>query len=128
MDNKPKSFWTKAWRGRWSTLLWIGLVACSAIAVVYVVALACGMAQGTGFVSIALIAGGALMVIATLVVMFIRWVSCWRNFRRFLLGLACVITFIALAYLEENLRGKSAWNNFQREWGAKGEKFDWASF
>jgi hypothetical protein len=62
-------------------------------------------------------------------VIFIRWVCyCWRNFLRFLLGLACLAVLILLGYAEENWRGKQAWEKFKHEWEAKGEKFDFASF
>ena len=35
---------------------------------------------------------------------------------------------IALFYTEEDWRGKRAWENYKREWEAKGEKFDWQAF
>lgn len=58
----------------------------------------------------------------------IEWICNWRNFRRLLLGLACFITLVALLYVEEDLRGKWAWNRFKTQWGAKGQKFDLVSF
>jgi hypothetical protein len=36
--------------------------------------------------------------------------------------------FITLFYIEENWRGGHAWEKFKREWEAKGEWFDFASF
>ncbi|HEV2694721.1 MAG TPA: hypothetical protein VG347_17630 [Verrucomicrobiae bacterium] len=36
-------------------------------------------------------------------------------------------TLIALFYAEENWRGKRAWENYKREWEAKGERFDFAN-
>ncbi len=71
-----------------------------------------------------IVGGGILLGI----VCFIRWVWCWRNFKRTLFGLACLFTLIALFYAEEDFRGKRAWNNFKQEWEAKGEHFDLASF
>jgi len=73
-----------------------------------------------------------LVFIATVAVAFIfygtvRWLFCWRNFKRFLFGLACLVTLIALAYAEEDWRGWHAWNKFKHEWEAKGEHFDLAS-
>jgi hypothetical protein len=53
---------------------------------------------------------------------------CWRNFKRFLFGLACFATLIALFYAEEDWRGKHDWEKFKREWEAKGEHFDFASY
>ena len=49
---------------------------------------------------------------------------CWRNFKRFLFGLACFVTLIALFYAEEDWRGWHAWQKFKHEWEAKGEQFD----
>ena len=58
---------------------------------------------------------------------FIRWFFCWRNFKRFLFGVACLATLIALFYAEEDWRGWHAWKKFKHEWEAKGEHFDFAS-
>ena len=52
----------------------------------------------------------------------------WKWFRRGLLGLAAVITIIALFYAEENARGKHAWNKYRREQEAKGERFELKDF
>src|SRR5260221_3670136 len=51
-----------------------------------------------------------------------------RIFRKGLFVIACLATVIAFLYVEENWRGKRAWENYQRGWEAKGEKFDLASF
>jgi hypothetical protein len=45
--------------------------------------------------------------------------------RRILIVLAILATLIAILYAEEDWRGKRAWENYKREWEAKGEKFDW---
>jgi tetratricopeptide (TPR) repeat protein len=52
----------------------------------------------------------------------------WRILRRILIGLAMLATLIAVLYAEEDWRGKHAWENYKREWEAKGEKFDWQAF
>jgi hypothetical protein len=52
-----------------------------------------------------------------------HWLFKWRNFRRVLFGIACLVTLIALAYAEENWRGKHAWQKHRRQWEAMGEKF-----
>ena len=52
----------------------------------------------------------------------------WRILRRILIGLAILATLIAILYAEEDWRGKRAWENYKREWEAKGEKFDWQAF
>jgi hypothetical protein len=43
--------------------------------------------------------------------------------RRAVFGLACLGTLVALAYAEENWRGRHAWQAYRQEWEAKGEKF-----
>src|SRR5207244_3238450 len=58
------------------------------------------------------------------IVRFLRWQFSWRGNRCELIGLACLAVLIALFYAEENWRGKRAWENYEREWEAKGEKFD----
>jgi hypothetical protein len=52
----------------------------------------------------------------------------WRILRRSLIALAVLATLIAIFYTEEDWRGKRAWETYQREWEAKGEKFDWQVF
>jgi len=52
----------------------------------------------------------------------------WKILRRILIALAILGTLIALLYAEEDWRGKHAWENYKREWEAKGEKFDWQAF
>jgi hypothetical protein len=54
--------------------------------------------------------------------------SPWRIRRRFLITLAVIATFIAIAYTEEDLRGKYEWESYKHQWEAKGEKFDWQAF
>jgi hypothetical protein len=46
---------------------------------------------------------------------------------RTLFILTCLATLVALFYAEENWRGKRDWEQFKREWEAKGAKFDYAS-
>jgi hypothetical protein len=64
---------------------------------------------------------------AVAAIAFVRCCAYWRNFRRFLFGIACFVTLIALLYAEENWRGKRAWEKHRREWEAKGEKFTLAA-
>jgi hypothetical protein len=59
---------------------------------------------------------------------FFRWLFSWRIIKRCLIALACLAALIALFYIEEDWRGKRAWENYKHEWEAKGEKFDFASF
>lgn len=68
-----------------------------------------------------------LTVVGFGIVLFVRWLWCWRNVKRFALGLACLITLIALFYAVENFRGYRAWQNYKLAAEAKGESFDIAS-
>lgn len=51
----------------------------------------------------------------------------WRLLRWGLIGLAVLVTLAAALVTEENWRGKRAWENYQREAAARGERFDLAS-
>ncbi len=51
----------------------------------------------------------------------------WRLLRWGLIGLAVLVTLAALLVTEENWRGKRAWENYQREATARGERLDLAS-
>ncbi|MHB8523588.1 MAG: hypothetical protein ACYDH9_22920 [Limisphaerales bacterium] len=61
-------------------------------------------------------------------VRFTRWLCTWRNLRRFLIGAASVITFIALVYALIDWRARRAWEQYQQEMEAKGERLDLAAF
>jgi hypothetical protein len=76
------------------------------------------------WILIAALAAVVLAVLGSAAVLFFRWVFCWRNFRRLMFGLACFLTLIALAWSEENWRGRRAWLRHRHEWEAKGQKFD----
>ncbi len=52
----------------------------------------------------------------------------WRLLRWGLVGLAILVTLAALVLTEESWRGKRAWERYQREMAAKGEKLDWQAF
>lgn len=59
----------------------------------------------------------------------VRWMfASWRNCRRTLLGLAIFATLIAIAYTEENWRGKHDWENYKHELEAKGAVLDWEKY
>ncbi|MGD0744298.1 MAG: hypothetical protein ABSA45_04000 [Verrucomicrobiota bacterium] len=69
---------------------------------------------------------GASLLVGLL--LFVRWLCCWRNFRRALVGVAILATLVAIFYTEEDWRGKRAWENCKRELEAKGEVLDWEKF
>ena len=58
----------------------------------------------------------------------VRWLCRWRNLKRLAIGCGCLLLLLILLRVEENWRGKRAWDNFRREWEAKGEKFDFKAF
>ena len=127
MDEQPKSIWKKSWTG-WRGLLSGWLVLMMATLIIFLVVMLAAGARITSeeFKLWAVLALGSTILI--FVALFLRWIFCWRNFKRFLFGLACFATLIALFYAEEDWRGKHDWEKFKREWEAKGEKFDFKDF
>jgi hypothetical protein len=81
----------------------------------------------TAAVSPWLLSLGITLAILILLAVLVRCLSSWRNFKRLVLSLVCLVSLIALVYAVENIRGKWAWQRFQAEWAAKGEKFDFAA-
>jgi hypothetical protein len=71
---------------------------------------------------------GIALTVAIIIGLLVRCLSSWRNFKRLLLGLACLAGLIVLFYTEEDIRGRLAWGQFKTQWEAKGEKFDVAAF
>ena len=130
MNEKPKSIWKKSWKGS----RWLGAWL---ILTVLIFSVIVALGETTGNIHgwherwpvlfetliVSLMAATVFVVFWA----FLRWVFCWRNFKRFLFGLACFATLIALFYAEEDWRGKHDWEKFKHEWEAKGEHFDFAS-
>lgn len=127
MNEEPKSIWTKSWKGSTGPFLWFLLLAGAGFLVVFAIGSACGISPAKDLATIALVGTFGLALVSVLAFLFIRWLCCWRNLRRFLFGLACLATLVALFYAEEDLRGKYAWEKFKRQWEAKGERFDLVS-
>ena len=129
MNEQPKSIWKKPWKGPRALLLWFVLLTCSVFVVVFCMSwlLSSNSAHMIDLVMLALVTALALALIVMLASVFIDWLFCWRNLRRCLFGVACLVTLVALFYAEEDLRGKWAWEKFKHEWEAKGEHFDLVS-
>ena len=128
MNEDPKSIWKKSLKGPRSLLLWL-----IPLTFVFVVIYASGnvpfsLKNYLGLPAYALFFSLFVTLMLLFAIKFIRWVFCWRNFKRFLFGLACFATLIALFYAEEDWRGKHDWEKYKHEWEAKGEKFDFADF
>ncbi len=128
MNEKPKSIWKKSWTG-WRGLLlgWLMLTAAlTAIFLVWLMAMGRPMAKSGEEIRLFGVIWAAVTMVFVIATC-IRWLCCWRNLKRSFFALACLATLIALFYAEEDWRGKHAWEQFKREWEAKGEKFDYAS-
>src|SRR5579872_1414586 len=52
----------------------------------------------------------------------------WRPLRWSLVAFASLVTLVALGYVEENWRGKRAWEAYRNELEAKGEKLEVKDF
>lgn len=52
----------------------------------------------------------------------------WRMLRRAIVGIAALLTLVALFYAEENWRGKRAWENYKQELEAKGVQLNFRAF
>ncbi|MBU6410604.1 MAG: hypothetical protein KGR98_09470 [Verrucomicrobia bacterium] len=130
-DDQPKNIWKKSWKG-WNWLrAWL-IVVLATFLILLVITLPITMPRPTfsGLLlpSVILLADSAVIAAVSVGVwFFIRWLLCRRNIKRSLFGLACLITLIALFYAEEDWRGKHDWEQFKRQWEAKGEHFSFAA-
>ena len=126
MNEESKSIWKKSWRLPGSFLGWLVLVVGLALFTSFLGAL---IVDGAGWKRDAkmIIVVTAISAAGALLFLFIRRLCSWLNFKRFLFGLACFATLIALFYAEEDWRGWHAWQKFKHQWEAKGERFDAAS-
>jgi tetratricopeptide (TPR) repeat protein len=124
MNGEPKNIWKSRLTGWRKLLAWIGLLAILTVLLAFILDSVYNWKEPTA----ALLAMAATVVIlgallGWLTIRLIRWLCCWRNFRRFLIGVAGFITLIFLAYAVENWRGKHAWETHKQQWEAEGEKF-----
>ena len=68
-----------------------------------------------------------LTLIMILLGVFLGWLCHWRNLRRFIFGVACLVTLIVLFCTEENWRGRRAWEKYRAAAESTGEKFSFTS-
>ena len=130
MNEEPKSIWKKSFTGRPAVVVWGAVLVFTILLGGFIIALT----SYSGPMSSLLLVVGSIVAAALftcLVLIYVvwpllRWLF-WKHWRRTLFALACFATLIALFYAEENWRGKHDWEKFKREWGAKGEHFDYAS-
>jgi len=118
MNEEPKSIWKKSWTGWRGFLLWF---------ILFFVIFLTGLTVISNNLPSAWFLAAGFALVGVILVAFVHWLWCWRNFKRFLFGLACLATLIALFYAEEDWRGWHAWQKFKHEGEAKGERFDPAS-
>lgn len=132
MNEEPKSVWKKSWLMPHWLRAWLLVTGATFLALVVISQfLPGGPRHASDWVvalTVFLAGSGAIAAIFLAVWRFIRWLCRWRNLKRFLFGVACFVTLIALFYAEEDWRGWHAWNQFKHEWEAKGEKFDFKDF
>jgi len=127
MDETPQSIWKKPLRSPKQTLTWFALLAGALFVIIVCISFLQG-ASGRNMDSIlsALVAALVITSVVFVGLWFLRWVCCWRNFRRLLFGVACLVTLVVLAFTIESLRGKYAWQKHRQQWEAKGAKFTFA--
>ena len=127
MNETPPSFWKRPWRGPGRTFAWYGLATLGAFVALFVIGLLTqdtfGAPELLGLAFVGSILLAAFMFVA---VLFFHWIACWQNLRRLLFAVVLLITLIALAYAEENWRGKHAWQTYRQQREAKGEKLSLA--
>jgi hypothetical protein len=127
-ETTPKSFWRKRLSGWRGFLLSYALLAGAAFVVVFCFCLL----ERTNDRIVELILGSLLFALGLALVVvvggvFLGWLCHWRNLRRFIFGVACLVTLIVLFSTEESWRGRRAWENYRAAAEAKGEKFAFAS-
>lgn len=132
MDDEPKTIWRKSWKGRSNFRPWLILTGATFLILLVTTLLVPGAPRFSEDWAVELSATAAASLFVATVFLggcaLVRWLFCWRNFRRALLGFGCLVVLIALFYAEEDWRGWHTWNRFKKEWEAKGEHFNLASY
>lgn len=127
MSEEPKNIWTKSFKGRTALVVWLAVAAFTIMLGSFIAASLnydkpmSNWQSGAGI--LAGVCFAACLFLIYVVWPLSRWLF-WRNCRRGIFLLACLVTLIALFYAEEDWRGWHAWNTFKHEWEAKGERFD----
>ena len=131
MNEKTKGILEKAWNEPRRFFFWLGMLS------------ACGVAAVLSLYSTALAAptlvlsfialGCAVCLLANIAAFVLAWIPPLRPhfaplLRRRFFVLGCLVTLVALFYAVENWRGRRAWQNYKRQWEAKGERFELAAF
>ncbi|HSY74541.1 MAG TPA: hypothetical protein VK810_03645 [Dongiaceae bacterium] len=128
MNEEPKSIWKKSWKGSRGLLLSLIPFTLFFIVIYASGAVPPSLKNYLGLPAYALFFSLFATLMLLLVIKLVGWGFRRRNFKKFLFGLACLATLIALFYAEEDWRGKHDWEKYKHEWEAKGEKFDFKDF
>src|SRR5690348_4779009 len=110
MNETAKNIWTRPWGGPGKRITWFLLLfGVTFLAIWFIVAVTELNPRSLDPAVLALFVALVLSVLASALLLFLRWLCAWEHFRRFLFGLTCLGTLVALAYAEENWRGKYLW-------------------
>jgi len=123
MEGLTKRLWGRA--RKFSRVLLLGFA--TGLATLLLILLVCPPAKESEYFTISLdvlISG----MLAACFCIFVCWLRRPGNKKRLAIVCGCGLMLLILARTEENWRGKRAWDNFRREWEAKGEKFDFKDF
>ena len=124
MNEPSLSIWRRPWNGPAKSLAWLALLALATFFILFAIHLSTQQ-SGPGADDLLAMALAASMLAALITgsILVGRWLCSWRNLRRFLFALACLLTLIALSFAEENWRGKHSWLTHRRLLEAAGERF-----
>ncbi len=120
----PTNPWRKPIRGGLWCLLLGGFI--FVVALVSLATLSSDV-RGWNLVALAFVLAVMATTLGVLARLFAHWLWHGRNLRHAIFALACLVTLIALAYAEEDWRGRRAWQRHRRECEARGEKFSIAA-
>jgi hypothetical protein len=130
MNEKIKGLLDKAWNEPRRFFFWLGMLSGCGIAAVLSAYCTARVAPTPVLSFIAV--GCGFFFLASIPAFILAWVPPLRpwfsrllRWRFFVLG--CLVTLVALFYAVENWRGWRAWQNFKREWQARGERFEMAA-
>ena len=119
MNEATKSIWKKTLAGNWLGSLLLALAGATVIVIIGAFA---------GLFPAEMVDWIAFVLVLWPLIAFIRWLCCWRHFKKFAFVVLCLVTLVALIGAEETWRGKRALEKFKSDWSARGEKFDFQSF
>ncbi len=123
MNERKATIWSRPWHGPGKLLAGFGLLVAGSFVILSLIAIAVIPNPETGPLLLSALAVSILLgafVIGGF--LFFSSPSCWRNLRRLIFAVACLVTLIALAYAEEDFRGKRAWRQYRRAVEAQGQK------